>query len=101
MRPSARKSYGEFKPIIIHDGGRTEVLGRKVRPLIWVPGQAGMHPLPGGPTHNVRGKTFSTREAAVAFAERTIARRLDARAQWEAKYGVQRALAALNSEPRS
>jgi hypothetical protein len=71
-RASARKSYGEYKPIIVHSDGRTEILGKRERPLIW----RGKEPLPGGPTHFVRGKTFATRYEAEEFADRVINKRI-------------------------
>jgi hypothetical protein len=77
MKAGARKSYGEYKPLIIteHFGRvRTEVLGQrsyiqKIQPLT---------KFYDGPTrvkHNLRGLTFPTREEAVAYAEAEIRRR--------------------------
>lgn len=86
MKASARKSFGEFKPVIVHDDGRTEVVGKRERALVWVPGQAGMHPLPGGPTHFVRGKTFAAKADAVAYAQRHIDARIAARAEWAKRF---------------
>lgn len=89
MKASARKSYGEFKPVIVHDDGRTEVVGKRERPLVWVPGQAGMHPLPGGPTHLVRGKTFAAKADAVAYAQRHIDARTAAMAAARERFARQ------------
>lgn len=80
MRASAVKSRGEYKAVIIHtisaNRERREILGKRERPLIW----RGREPLPGGPTHFVRGKTYATRAEAVAVAERAIDQRLNRRA---------------------
>lgn len=70
-KASAVKSYGEYKAVIIHKDGRREILGKRERPLIW----RGKDPLPGGPTHFVRGKTYPTRAEAISRAEREIAHR--------------------------
>ncbi|PQV52917.1 hypothetical protein LX70_04023 [Defluviimonas denitrificans] len=76
MKASARKSLGEFKPLIIHDSGRTEVVGKRGHTEHW---QALTN---GGETyHPVRGVTFPDRGEAVAYAQRHIDRLLEARAR--------------------
>ncbi|CEG08748.1 hypothetical protein BN961_02166 [Afipia felis] len=67
-KASARKSFGEYKAVIVYPNGRTEILGKCERPLIW----RGKEALPGGLTHFVRGKTFANREDAIARAQREI-----------------------------
>jgi len=85
MKASARKSYGEYKAVIVHEmlGGRirTEVLGQKAVPLIW----RGSEYLPGGPTRHVRGRVFATRDEAVAHAQAVIDRRNEARKGWRVR----------------
>ncbi|WP_085044314.1 hypothetical protein [Ensifer aridi] len=71
MKPSARKSYGEFKPVIIHDSGRTEIVGQRghvqrVRPeTVFYSGPTEIH-------HSERGVTFTDRGDAIAYARRVI-----------------------------
>jgi hypothetical protein len=45
-----------------------------------------MHPLPGGQTHFVRGKTFAEKDQAIAYAQRHIDARLTARAEWRKRF---------------
>ena len=66
MKASARKSHGEYKPVIVHDSGRTEIIGRNVRYCPY--------------THRTfgrRGVVFAGRADAVGYAAQTINRRLD------------------------
>ena len=66
MKASARKSHGEFKPVIIHPNGRNETVGRNTRYCPY--------------THREfsrRGVTFEKRPDAVAYAAQVINRRLD------------------------
>ena len=86
-KASARKSCGEYKAVVIHPDGRTEILGKRERPLIW----RGREALPGGPTHFVRGKTFATRDEAVTFAQRTIDLRAQKNAEYMAQFNARRA----------
>lgn len=97
MKPAAQKSRGEYKAVILHiEGGRTrrEILGKRSRPLIW----RGREPLPGGPTHFVRGKTFATRDAALDAARRSIALREERMRQ--ARERFERAQAAVKKNWR-
>lgn len=71
MKASARKSLGEFKPLIVHANGRTEIVGQRGHTEHW---QAFTN---GGETYHARrGVTFTEREDAVAYAQRHIDRLL-------------------------
>ncbi|MGJ7039201.1 hypothetical protein J2Y63_002456 [Shinella sp. BE166] len=74
MKPGARKSLGEYKPLIIHPNGRTEVLGQAGH-LQRIQAQTKFYGGPDQIWHGERGKTFPTRGEAVAYAEKQIAAR--------------------------
>lgn len=76
MKPSARKSHGEYKPIIIHGCGRTEVIGQRGTIQNWVALTNS-----GETYYPRRGITFTNREDALACAQRAIDRRVSFRAQ--------------------
>jgi|GEM_PF-6120991 len=86
-RPSARKSFGQYKAVIVHEDGRSEILGKVSRPLVW----RGKESMPGGPMRFVRGKTFASREEAIAFARRTIDLRAQRHAEYMASYNSRHA----------
>lgn len=91
MKASARKSLGEFKPLIVHDSGRTEVVGRRGTTEHWVALTNS------GETYRPRrGVTFKERADAVAYAQRHIerltefkARKAKEREQRHARYAAQ------------
>ncbi len=70
-KASAKKSFGEYKPLMIHPSGYTEILGKRgyverIQPLT---------KFYEGPTeviHYQRGKTFQTRVEAIAYAQKYI-----------------------------
>lgn len=76
MRASARKSLGEYKPLIVHENGRTEVVGKRGRTEHW-------RALTNcGETYRPqRGVTFADRDEAVAYAQRHIDRLNEAKAR--------------------
>lgn len=77
-RPGARKSFGEYKPLMIHIDERlgfcqrTEVLGQRGRLEIVQP-QTKFYSGPSEIWHARRGITFKTRQEAIAFASKYIA----------------------------
>lgn len=78
MRASARKSLGEYKPLIVHKSGRTEVVGQRGHTERWVALTNS------GETYRARrGVTFKSREDAVAYAQRHIGRLNELRASQE------------------
>ena len=67
MKASARKSLGEYKPLIIHSSGRTEVVGQRGTTELWVALTNG------GSTYRARrGVTFADRTDAIAHAQKVI-----------------------------
>jgi len=74
-KASARKSYGEYRPMIVFPCGRTELLGkrgyihREVAQTKF--GYSSEYPV------FKRGKHFDERKDAVSYAERTIRRRVN------------------------
>ena len=94
MKASARKSLGEYKPLIIHDSGRTEVVGQRGHTEHWIALTNS------GETYRPRrGVTFVDRDKAVAYAQRHIdrlrefkKRRDQERAERHARYAAQAAL---------
>lgn len=92
MKASARKSFGEYKPIIIHPhmhlpeiDGRTEVVGQRGRLEVIIP-QTKHYQGPTEVWHSKRGVTFVDRSDAVAYAQCEIERRNAARAKARADY---------------
>lgn len=78
MKASARKSLGEFKPLIVHDSGRTEVVGQRGRAEHWVA------LTDSGETYRaIRGVTFKAREDAIAYAQQHIDRLIEFRERRE------------------
>lgn len=67
---SARKSQGEYKPVIVHTSGRTEVLQQAtVKPYSrTLDGKRRLY------TAEARGTTYATREEALAVAQAHIDR---------------------------
>lgn len=66
-KASANKSFGDYKPVIVHDNGSQEIVGKKGR-YIRIQTETVFY---GGPSEMVRyqrGKTFPTKEEAVALA---------------------------------
>lgn len=90
--PSARKSFGSYKPVIIRADGSTEICGQnaKVSYKIW----QGARPDPKSMyVQHRRGATFDTRAEAVEYARDCItqsAARMDAKI---ADYNARAALA--------
>ncbi len=91
MKASARKSLGEYKPLIVHRSGRTEVVGQRGHTEHW---QALTNC---GETYRARrGVVFKDRKDAVDYAQRHIdrlneftARRKRERAERHARYSAQ------------
>lgn len=73
MKASARKSLGEYKPLIIHASGRTEVIGKREA--------TGYQARVEGKERYRRGLTFTDRAAAMAYAQRHIDRLIEDRAR--------------------
>ena len=89
VRPSARKSFGSFKPVLVYPGGRTEICGQRAVTSykIW---QASQPDPKSAYVKYSRGKTFPTRDEAIAYAaDYALRRSLDAERRAE------HALAAL------
>lgn len=88
MKPSARKSFGEYKPMIRHTDGRTEICGQRSR-TFQIQAETKFYSGPSEVTKHYRGATFKTRAEAVAFAQRDIdfriGRQREAVAKWEAR----------------
>lgn len=74
LKPSARKSFGSYKPLVVRPNGSTEVVGTRAetRYRTWIDGKPDPRT---AYTHYERGKTFSTRPEAIAFAVTVIERR--------------------------
>ncbi len=70
MKASARKSYGAYKPVVEHDSGRTEIVGKRTKSSYW--------DVVAGRERYCRGITFATRAEAVAYAQNHIIRLNDA-----------------------
>lgn len=92
MTPSARKSLGEYKPMIRHGNGRTEIVGKRGYNQHWVALTNG-----GEAWHWRRGLTFVERSDAIAYAqkhiedlEKAVARRKAEREARHARYAQQR-----------
>lgn len=66
MKASARKSHDEYKPLIIHKSGRTEVVGKRTKSSYW--------DRVAGRERFCRGVTFADRDEAVAYAQKHIER---------------------------
>lgn len=83
MKATARKSLGEYKPVIIHDSGRTEVVGKRGHTEHW---QALTNC---GETYRPRrGVTFTTKEDAIAYAQKHIDRLTEFAARRRAEYAA-------------
>ncbi len=83
MKAGARKSLGEYKPLVIHSSGRTEVVGQRGTEELWVALTNG------GSTYRARrGVTFATRKDAVAYAQKTIDRTNERIAKSKAAYSA-------------
>ncbi len=78
MKASARKSYGEYKPVIIYDNGRTEICGKKG----YVVQEQAQTQFGYSSERTIfqRGKTFKERQDAVDYAQAVIDRRQRERA---------------------
>lgn len=92
MTASARKSLGEYKPMIKHASGRTEIVGRRGYNEHWIALTNA-----GETWRWRRGLTFTDRDDAVAYAqkhiddlEQAIARRKAERVERHARYAEQR-----------
>lgn len=88
MKPSARKSLGEYKPLIIHENGRTEVLGQTGH-LQRIQAQTKFYSGPDSIWRGKRGKVFQTREEAISYADAQIAFRVARDAERAAAYAAQ------------
>jgi len=78
MKASARKSYGEYKPVIIYDNGRTEICGQRGYNVFeYAQTQFGYSSIRWVAK---RGLTFKLRAEAVDFAQRDIEHRQQYRA---------------------
>lgn len=71
VKASARKSYGSYKPLLVFPDGRTEVQGQRSETRYRVSDGRNYDPRTAY-THNERGKTFSERADAIAYAKRCI-----------------------------
>jgi hypothetical protein len=92
MKASARKSLGEYKPLIIHDSGRTEVIGKRGRTEHW---QALTNC---GETYRPqRGVTFADKGRAIAYAQRHIDRLREFEARKEKEHAERHARYAAQS----
>lgn len=87
MRASARKSYGEYKPVIVHTNGRTEIVGQKGR-LDRIQAQTVFYSGPSEIWRGRRGVTFTERDDAVAYAQRVINRREKAHDEYMREYNA-------------
>jgi|GEM_PF-5243327 len=87
MKPGARKSLGEYKPLITPPNGRTEVLGQAGH-LQRIQAQTKFYSGPDSVWHGKRGKVFQTREEAISYAEAQIAFRLARDAERAAAYAA-------------
>lgn len=76
---SARKSFTEYKPILVHPSNRTEVLGRAVV----------VDELKNFHQTFSRGTIFNNREDAVAYAEATKQLRINDVIARAARYGFE------------
>lgn len=92
MKASARKSLGEYKPMIQHASGRTEIVGKRGYNEHWIALTNA-----GETWRWRRGLTFKNREDAVAYAQKhidslveAIERRKAARAERHTRYENQR-----------
>lgn len=85
MKASARKSYGEYKPLIVHPSGRTEVVGQRGH-LERIQPQTKFYDGPLEVWHAHRGVTFKSREEAVRYAQQHIDRLIENRARKLAEY---------------
>lgn len=87
MKAAARKSFGEYKPMIRHANGRTEICGQRSK-TFQIQAETKFYSGPSEITKHYRGVTFPTRAEAVAFAqadiEYRIQRRREAIGRWEA-----------------
>lgn len=91
MKASARKSLGEYKPLIVHDSGRTEVVGKRGHTEYWIALTYS------GETYRAhRGVTFPSRKEAIDYAQKHIdrlreftARRKKEREERHARYAAQ------------
>lgn len=90
--PSARKSFGSYKPVIVRGDGSTEICGQnaKLSYKVW----QGNRPDPKSAyVKHARGVTFDTREEAIQYARDCItqsAARMDTKI---AEYNARAALA--------
>lgn len=73
MKATARKSYGEYKPIIVFDSGRTEICGKNGR-VVHEQAQT-QFGYSSSRTIYQRGVTFRVRQDAVDYAQVVIERR--------------------------
>lgn len=79
-KPSARKSFGSYKPLIIHNPGpwqRTEVVGSRAETRYRV-SDGHNHDVRTAYTHYERGVTFPERADAIEYAAKVIERRIAA-----------------------
>jgi hypothetical protein len=101
MTTSARKSFGEYKAVIIHEHfgrRRSEILG-KSGSVEKVQQQTKFYSGPSEILHYRRGLTFRTRETAIAHAQATIESRLaEHRASLE-RHAAYRKNVGLPDEP--
>lgn len=95
MKASARKSLGEYKPVIVHGNGRTEVVGQRGHTEHW---QALTNC--GETYHARRGVTFPDRADAVAYAQRHIERLREFKAKCDRERAERHARYAEQAEAR-
>ncbi|QDP67020.1 MAG: hypothetical protein Unbinned3138contig1000_62 [Prokaryotic dsDNA virus sp.] len=88
VKPTAIKSFGEYKPMIRHASGRTEICGQRSK-TFQIQAETKFYSGPSEVTKHFRGVTFKTRAEAVAFAQRDIdyriQRRREAISAWKEK----------------
>lgn len=75
-KPSARKSYGEFKPVLVNSRGQTKILGQRGH-VQRVQPQTKFYEGPTEIYHARRGKTFPTGDEAKSFVANEISTRLE------------------------
>ena len=96
----ARKSYGEYKPVIVHPDGRTEICGQNVR---WerIEAQTRFY---SGPSERLvyrSGVTFKTREEAIAFAQKDIEFRREAMTRSRVEFTARQAMYGAQAASRT
>ena len=94
MKASARKSYGEYKPMIVHPGirgrSRSEIVGQRGH-MQRIQPQTKFYEGPTEIWHARRGVTFKDRAEAIAYAQKVIDVRKAAHEKYMADYEARQA----------